>query len=54
MSSIPGEDKGVIPGSRQKISKPPLGAVGRRLIHVHAEAGDKTEAQAEVRLRWIG
>lgn len=43
MSSIPGEDKGVIKGIRQKIGKPILGIVSRTQAYSSREAGDKTE-----------
>lgn len=51
VSSITGEDKGVIPGIRQKISKPPWGAVGSGM---HTSAGrqeTRLRREAGVRLR---
>lgn len=46
MSPIPGEDKDVVKGIRQKISKPVLGIISRRQAYSSREAGDKTEKVA--------
>lgn len=56
MSPIPGEDKDVIKGTRQKINKSVWGIISRRQAYSPREAGDKIEgvgwAQTEQKRCW--